>query len=120
MESLAEGYRVLKEGPYKGLNLVDAAEVWQQGSVVTSWLNELCRQALSEDPELSGVEGVVAESGETRWTLEVAKEKEIPLSAIQASFDVRIESQKGNVNFATKLLAAMRNKFGGHEINPQP
>jgi 6-phosphogluconate dehydrogenase len=119
MESLAEGYRVLKEGPYKGLKLEDAAEVWQHGSVVTSWLNELTRKALLENPELSGIDGIVAESGETRWTLEIAKELDIPLPAIQASFDVRLSSQKGNVNFATKLLAAMRNKFGGHEINPE-
>jgi 6-phosphogluconate dehydrogenase len=119
MESLAEGYRVLKEGPYKDLKLEDAAEVWQHGSVVTSWLNELCLQALKENPELSGIDGIVAESGETRWTLELAKELNIPLPAIQSSFDVRLDSQKGNINFATKLLAAMRNKFGGHEINPQ-
>jgi 6-phosphogluconate dehydrogenase len=118
MESLAEGYRVLKEGPYKGLKLEDAAEVWQHGSVVTSWLNQLCLQALKENPELSGIDGVVAESGETRWTLELGKELNIPLPAIESSFNVRLESQKGNTNFATKLLAAMRNKFGGHEINP--
>jgi 6-phosphogluconate dehydrogenase len=117
MESLAEGYRMLKEGPYKELDLAAAGEVWQHGSVVTSWLNELTRQALRENPELQGVEGYVAESGEARWTLEAAQEAHIPLPAIQASFDVRLASQQGETNFATKLLAAMRNKFGGHAIN---
>jgi 6-phosphogluconate dehydrogenase len=117
MESLAEGYRMLKEGPIKGLDLAAAGEVWQHGSVVTSWLNELSRQALAESPELSGVDGYVAESGEARWTLETAKELGIPLPAIQASFDVRLASQTGETNFATKLLSAMRNKFGGHAIN---
>lgn len=117
MQSLAEGYRMLKEGPYKEIDLASAGDVWQQSSVVTSWLNDLTRQALHESPELEGIEGVVAESGETRWTLETADELGIPLPAIQASFDVRLASQKGEVNFATKLLSAMRNKFGGHKLN---
>jgi len=117
MESLAEGYRMLKEGPYTGLDLGAAGAVWQKRSVVTSWLNELTRDALLENPTLEGIDGFVAENGETRWTLEVAKEKGIPLPAIQAAMDVRIASQKGEVNFATKLLSAMRNKFGGHAIN---
>jgi 6-phosphogluconate dehydrogenase len=119
MESLAEGYRMLREGPYEGLDLPAAGEVWQHGSVVTSWLNELSHQALAESPELEGVDGYVAESGEARWTLETAREAGISLPAIQASFDVRLASQKGDVNFATKLLAAMRNKFGGHAVNRQ-
>lgn len=117
MESLAEGYRMLHEGPYKNLDLAAAGEVWQHGSVVTSWLNELSRQALAESPDLKDVDGYVAESGEARWTLETANDLGIPLPAIQSAFDVRLASQKGDVNFATKLLAAMRNKFGGHSIN---
>jgi 6-phosphogluconate dehydrogenase len=117
MESLAEGYRMLKEGPYQGLDLAEAGEVWQHHSVITSWLNELSRDALRENPELEGIEGFVAESGEARWTLETAKELNLPLPSIQAAFDVRLASQKGEVNFATKLLSAMRNKFGGHQLN---
>ena len=117
MESLAEGYRMLKEGAYKDLDLAAAGEVWQHGSVVTSWLNELSRDALKENPNLEGIDGYVAESGEARWTLEVAKEMNIPLPAIQTSFDVRLASQKGETSFTTKMLAAMRNKFGGHNIN---
>ena len=118
MESLAEGYRVLQEGPYKNLNLAAAGEVWQHGSVISSWLNELARQALIENPTLEGIEGVVPESGEARWTLETAKELGITLPAIENSFNVRLTSQKGETNFATKLLAAMRAKFGGHDLNP--
>ncbi len=118
MESLAEGYRILKEGPYKTLDLAAAGEVWQHGSIVESTLNELTRQALKENPSLEGIDGVVAESGETRWTLEVAEQIGLPMTSIRAAFDVRLASQKGEVNFATKLLAAQRNKFGGHAINP--
>jgi 6-phosphogluconate dehydrogenase len=117
MQSLAEGYRVLKEGPYKELDLAAAGDVWQQSSVVTSWLNDLTRQALHENPEMDGISGVVAESGEARWTLETAKDLGIAMPAIQASFDVRLASQQGDVDFSTKLLAAMRAKFGGHDIN---
>jgi len=117
MESLAEGYRMLKEGPYKALNLAAAGDIWQKSSVVTSWLNDLTRQALHENPNLDNISGVVAESGEARWTLETAKDLNIPMPSIQASFDVRLASQNGDINFATKLLAAMRNKFGGHNIN---
>jgi 6-phosphogluconate dehydrogenase len=117
MESLAEGYRMLKEGPYKNIDLYKAGVVWQHRSVITSWLNELTRNIMKDNPDQNGVEGIVAESGEARWALEVAKEFNIEAPSIQASFDVRLESQKGKVNFATKLLASMRNAFGGHKIN---
>jgi 6-phosphogluconate dehydrogenase len=119
MESLAEGYRMLKEGPYQDLDLAKAGQTWQHGSVIVSWLNDLARQALSDNPQLDGIDGIVHESGETRWTLETAKELNMPMPAIQSAFDVRLASQNGEVNFATKLLAAMRNKFGGHDLNPK-
>lgn len=118
MESLAEGYRLLKEGPYKDIDLAKAGEVWQHGSVIVSWLNDLTQQALRENPELEGIDGVVEQKGEAKWALETAKELQIPMPAIQTALDVRFASQKGEVNFATKLLAAMRSKFGGHEVNP--
>lgn len=117
MESLAEGYRILKEGPYQNLDLAAAGEVWQHHSVITSWLNELTKDAIKENPQLEGVNGKVAESGEARWALEVARDFKIETPSIQSAFDVRLASQKGNVNFATKLLALMRNAFGGHKIN---
>jgi 6-phosphogluconate dehydrogenase len=117
MESLAEGYRLLKEGPYKNLDLVSAGEVWQHRSVITSWLNELTMNALKENPELKEVDGIVIESGEARFALEVAKSFNIETPSIQSAFDVRIASQQGKVNFATKLLSLMRNAFGGHKIN---
>ncbi len=119
MESLAEGYRMLHEGVdvYPDIDLAKAGAVWQQGSVIKSLLNELAAEALRESPTLEGIDGFVAENGETRWTLETAIDKGIAMPSIQASFDVRLASQKGNTNFTTKLLAAMRNKFGGHALN---
>jgi 6-phosphogluconate dehydrogenase len=116
MQSLAEGYRMLKVGPIGDIDLAKAGETWQHSSVITSWLNELSAEALNESPELDEIAGVVAESGEARWTLETADEIGISLPAIQAAFDVRLRSQAGEVDFSTKLLAAMRNKFGGHDL----
>lgn len=117
MESLAEGYRMLKEGPYKDIDLAAAGDVWQQSSVIKSWINDLTRQIVKENPNLDNINGTVAETGEARWTLETANQLGIALPSIQAAFDTRIESQNGKTSFATKLLAAMRNKFGGHDIN---
>ncbi len=119
MESLAEGYQILKEGPYKNIDLASAGEVWQHHSVITSWLNELTRDFLKVNPNQDGIIGVVVESGEARWALEVAKEFNIETPAIASSFQVRLDSQKGKINFATKVLASMRNAFGGHKINEQ-
>jgi len=117
MESLGEGFRMLHDGPYQGLNLAEAADLWQHHSVITSWLTELSRDALRENPELEGISGYVAESGEARWTLDAAKDLGITLPSIQAAFDVRVASQQGDTNFATKVVAAQRNKFGGHNLN---
>lgn len=117
MQSLGEGYQMLKEGPYKDIDLAEAGRVWQHHSVITSWLNELSMIALRENPEMKDVSGYVAESGEARWALETAKEFGIDLPAIQAAFDVRLRSQKGLTSFATKVVAAQRNKFGNHNIN---
>ncbi len=117
MQSLAEGYHLLKEGPYAGLNLSDIGELWQQGSIIGSNLNGITAQALKENPELEGIAGTVAESGEARWALEVAHAAGIAMPDIEAALQIRYASQQGNVNFATKLLAAMRNGFGGHDIN---
>ena len=117
MESLAEGYRFLKDGPYGNLDLAAAGEVWQHHSVITSWLNQLCRDALKENPTLEGINGYVAENGEARWTLEVANSMNIGMPSIESALDVRLASQKGEINFSTQLLAAMRNLFGGHALN---
>ena len=117
MQSLAEGYRLLKEGPYHGIDLAAAGDIWQHNSVITSWLNDLTRQAVQQNPDMQGISGFVAESGETRWALQTAAEQGYSLPAIQAAFDVRIKSQQGETNYATKLVAAQRQQFGGHDIN---
>lgn len=119
MESLAEGYRMLAEGPIKKLDLAAIARVWQHGSIVKSELNELAGEIFTENPSLEGVDGVVAETGEARWTIEEANRAKIDLPAIEVALDVRRKSQSGEISFATKLLALLRNKFGGHNTNPK-
>lgn len=118
MQSFAEGYRLLKEGPIDNIDLGRVAEVWQHRSINESFLNGLIEQMLKRDPEFKGVAGVVAESGEARWTLETAREHDLPMPAIQTAFEVRLRSQQGEVHYGTRFLAQLRNEFGGHTINP--
>lgn len=117
MESYAEGYRLLRDGPARGIDLAAAGRVWQRGSIVESLLNRLAAEAIAENPALDGIDGFVSESGEARWALEAARDAGIDLPAIESSLEVRVKSQRGETNYATKLLAAMRNKFGGHALN---
>ena len=118
MEAYAEGYHVIEEmkdfGP---LDLAKIADVWQHGSIIASSLNEIAGSVLRENPTLEGIDGYVAESGEARWTIETAKTHEIEVPVIKASLAVRKASARGETNFATKLLAAMRHGFGGHKVN---
>ena len=118
MQSLGEGYRLLHDGPYgDSIDLATAGDLWQHHSVITSWLNELSAMALRENPGLDGVSGYVAESGEARWAIETAHQLGMTLPAIEAAMDVRVKSQAGETNFATKVVAAQRNKFGNHNLN---
>ena len=116
MQSLAEGYRLLHDGDYPELDGALAGQIWQHHSVITSWLNELTSQAVAENPDMEGIPGDIAENGETRWALEVAEEYGYDLPAIKAAYDVRIKSQHGETNYATKIVAAQRQKFGGHSV----
>ena len=122
MESYAEGYRLLHDGAhFEGLDLAKIAEVWQHGSIVASGLNALIAQVLAKNPQLDGIDGFVHESGEARWTLETAAAEQppLPMPAIQSALDARLASQQQPAarNFGTKLLAAMRGAFGGHQLN---
>lgn len=117
MQAYAEGYDLLKYGAVEGLDLATIAHVWQGGSIIESNLNSLVADILAEAPEMTGVDGYVADSGEGRWTYEVAEQANVPMPALREALAVRVASQNGHHTFATKLLASMRNKFGGHAIN---
>jgi 6-phosphogluconate dehydrogenase len=115
MQAYAEGFNILKVKKGFDLDLHQISEIWRYGSVVRSWLLDLISIALSQDPNLSNIEPVVAESGEGYWTVLEALDQKISSPAITLSFLQRIHSQDKE-HFVEKLLSAMREQFGGHPI----
>jgi len=99
------------------LNLADIAEVWRRGSVVASWLLDLCALALVKSPQLSDFSGRVSDSGEGRWTVSAAIDEGTPAPVLSAALFERFSS-RGQDDFATKILSAMRFEFGGHVERP--
>jgi len=114
MQAYAEGFELMHASPYK-LDLGAIASLWTHGSVVRSWLLDLTARALAEDPDLSTLKGYVDDSGEGRWTINEAIERAVPLPVITASVFTRFRSRADNP-FAERLLAALRNQFGGHAV----
>jgi len=114
MQAYAEGFELMSESDY-GLDLAAIARLWNRGSVVRSWLLELAAGALSRDPKLAAIKGWVEDSGEGRWTIADAVEKAVAAPVITASLYARFRSRREN-SFADRLLAALRNAFGGHAV----
>ena len=114
MQSYAEGFEILKASPYK-LDLAQVAALWQHGSVVRSWLLDLAADALREDPELKSVSDYVDDSGEGRWTVIESVERAVPAPVLTLALQARFRSRQ-EASFQGKLLAALRNKFGGHAV----
>lgn len=119
MQALAEGFELMGRKEEFALELPEVARIWQQGSVVRSWLLDLTASALQENPSLAGIAPYVADSGEGRWTVSEGIDLGCPLPVITASLLQRFQSQEAH-SFAFKLLAAMRHQFGGHAIKPEP
>lgn len=114
MQAYAEGFEIMEKSPFN-LDLPAIASMWMHGSVVRSWLLELAGNALNEDPKLDGIKGYVNDSGEGRWTVQTAIDFDVPAHVITASLFTRFESRQEE-SFAMKMLAALRNQFGGHAI----
>jgi len=114
MQAYAEGFELMHESQYK-IDLGAVAALWNQGSVVRSWLLELAARALADDRDLSTLEGYVEDSGEGRWTVQEAIERSVPLPTITAALFTRFRSRENNP-FGERLLAALRNQFGGHAV----
>ncbi|MEM3670269.1 MAG: decarboxylating 6-phosphogluconate dehydrogenase [Thermoprotei archaeon] len=115
MEALAEGFDILRSKKEFGLDLHKVAEVWRFGSVIRSWLLDLTSDALSKDPDLSDIQPWVEDSGEGRWTVKEAVDNAVPAPVISLSLQMRFVSRRQE-DYAAKLLAAMRNEFGGHSV----
>jgi len=114
MQAIAEGFEVLHKSEFD-LDLKEVAGVWNHGSVVRSWLMELTENALSKDPKLDAIKGVMHSSGEGKWTLETALEKQIATPVIALSLLMRYRSLEEDT-FSGKIIAALRNEFGGHAV----
>ena len=114
MQAYAEGFELMHASDYK-VDLAAVAALWNHGSVVRSWLLELTARALSEDVELAALKGYVEDSGEGRWTLSEGIERGVPLPVLTAALFTRFRSREDNP-FSERMLAALRNQFGGHAV----
>lgn len=114
MQGYAEGFELMSKSEYK-LNLARIADLWMQGSVVRSWLLELAASALKQDPKLDQLKGYVQDSGEGRWMIADAIEKDVPVPTLTTALFTRFRSRQEQ-SFAEKMLAALRNAFGGHAV----
>jgi 6-phosphogluconate dehydrogenase len=115
MQAFAEGFAILEKKEEFDLDLANIAEIWRHGSVVRSWLLDLTARALQENPDLDGIAPWVSDSGEGRWTVFEAIDLDVPAPVITQSLLARLRSRAED-SFSDKLLAAMRNQFGGHAV----
>jgi 6-phosphogluconate dehydrogenase len=116
MQAYAEGFELLQKSGFN-LDLPKVADLWGQGSVVRSWLLELLTDAFKKDPKLEGIKGWADDTGEGRWTVEAAIEHAVPMPVITESLFARFRSrQDQDTAFGSKIIAALRNEFGGHAV----
>jgi len=115
MEAYAEGFEIMKSKEAFDLDLHQVAEVWRYGTVIRSWLLDLTADALAEDQDLATIEGWVDDSGEGRWTVFEAIDQDVPAPVITLALQMRLVSRQEE-SYAAKLLAALRNQFGGHAV----
>jgi len=115
MQALAEGFALMHNRDDLGLDVAQIAQVWRHGSVVRSWLLDLTAAFLADDPDLSDVAPIVADSGEGRWTVQEAIEQHVPAPVLTLALMARFTSQ-GSGDYANRVLAMMRKSFGGHAL----
>lgn len=118
MQAIAEGFDLLKSGPYQEIDVAAVGELWSHGTIVRSYLMELAARALARDQDLSGIASYVEDSGEGRWSVEAAVAHGVPFMVNTAALYARFNSRQPN-SFAYKLLAALRQEFGGHAIKEE-
>lgn len=116
LQAYAEGFHLLKAGEFSDLDLEEVSRVWMHGSVIRSWILDLAHEILQKDQELKNVSGEVAHTGMGAWTVDEAHKQKIPVKLIEDALIVREQSQQTGGNYATKIVAMLRNKFGGHAV----
>jgi len=115
-EAYSEGFNLLHNGYFKNLDLYEISKTWQNSAIIRSWTLELICQILSKDQDLKNISGYVEETGMARWAIEIAKDFNIDLTVVKDSVKIREESRKSGGNYATKLIALIRNIMGGHKF----
>ena len=115
MQAYAEGFEIMQAKEQFDLDLHNVAEIWRFGTVIRSWLLDLTADALADDQALSGIQGYVEDSGEGRWTVFEAVDLDVPAPVITLALQMRLASRQAE-SYAAKLLAALRNQFGGHAV----
>jgi 6-phosphogluconate dehydrogenase len=115
LQAYSEGYEILHASKQFTLDLHQIASVWNRGSVVRSWLNELAEDAFLQDAKLDRLKGYVEDSGEGRWTVQEAIDLDVPAPVITLSLLARLRSRQSD-SFGAKVIAALRNEFGGHAV----
>jgi 6-phosphogluconate dehydrogenase len=118
LQAYAEGYEILHASKQFALDLHQIAAVWNHGSVVRSWINELAERAFASGADLAGIKGWVADSGEGRWTVQEAADLDVPAPVITLSLLERFRSRQAE-SYAAKVIAALRHEFGGHPVKPE-
>ncbi|MGB8264915.1 MAG: decarboxylating 6-phosphogluconate dehydrogenase [Candidatus Velthaea sp.] len=118
LAAYGEGFEILEKSEFS-YDLHQLAELWLHGSVVRSWLLELAERAFAEDPELATIRGYVEDSGEGRWTVQAAIDENVPAPVITMSLLSRFVSRQDE-SFSAKVIAALRNQFGGHAVKAEP
>jgi 6-phosphogluconate dehydrogenase len=121
LQAYAEGFHLLKDGQFKDehLDLEKIAALWNHGSVIRSWILDLVQNIMKEDQNLHDIKGNVAATGMGKWTVEQAHAMNIPVPVIEESLKVREWSEKTGGNYATKVVAMLRNQFGGHAVSKE-
>lgn len=114
LQAYAEGFHLLKAGEYGDLDLAKIADVWNHGSIIRSWIVGLAHNIFIHDQELKNISGEIGENKTGQWTLDEAKKFEIPVDLIERSLQIRAWSRETGGNYATKVVAMLRNQFGGH------
>jgi 6-phosphogluconate dehydrogenase len=117
LQAYGEGFELLKVSQFD-LDLEKISHLWNQGSVVRSWLLELCESAFQKDPQLASIKGYVDDSGEGRWTVQEAIERNVPAPVLMLSLFARFASRQES-SFSAKVIAALRNEFGGHAVKKE-
>ncbi|QQR48966.1 decarboxylating 6-phosphogluconate dehydrogenase [bacterium] len=116
LQAYAEGFHLLKQGSYPHLDLEKISHIWLNGSIVRSWILQLANNVFTRDQKLETIAGEIGENQTGRWTLDEAQQHNVPMAMLKDALDIRTWSRETGGNYGTKVVAMLRNEFGGHTV----